>query len=316
MSNISPPRILIIAGSDSGGGAGIQADIKTVSALGGYAMTAITAVTVQDTTGVHGFHPVPPQTVADQIRVTLTDIGADAIKTGMLVSAAHVNAIADAIEELLPTFPLRQGRNSERSEEFRGGDRGKKSPLPGPGSAAHAASPRSTLPQGEGGIPLIVDTVMIAKGGTALLDEAGVKAMTRRLFPLAALITPNAPEAAALTGTTITTPDDAARAGAILRERGARAVLVKGGHLYGDTVTDILVDETGVHRFTSPRLANPATHGTGCTLASAIATYLGQGLLLRDAVHRGRAFVQEAIRTGLPFGHGTGPVNHLHGRSE
>jgi len=269
-----PPRILIIAGSDSGGGAGIQADIKTVTALGGYAMTAITAVTVQDMTGVHGFHAVPPHTVADQIRVTLTDIGADAIKTGMLVSAAHVNAIADALEEIF-----------------------------------------STLPQGEGRIPLVVDTVMIAKGGTALLDQAGVEAMKRRLFPLAALVTPNAPEAAALTGIAINTPEDAARAGATLREQGARAVLVKGGHLSGDTVTDVLVDQSGVHRFTSPRLDNPSTHGTGCTLASAIATGLARGLTLRDSVERGRAFVQEAIRTGLPFGHGTGPVNHLHGRT-
>jgi hydroxymethylpyrimidine/phosphomethylpyrimidine kinase len=157
---------------------------------------------------------------------------------------------------------------------------------------------------------------MIAKGGTALLDEPGVEAMKRRLFPLAALITPNAPEAAALTGIAVNTPDDAARAGAMLREQGARAVLVKGGHLAGDTVTDVLVDETGIHHFTSPRLNNPATHGTGCTLASAIATGLARGLALRDSVERGRAFVQEAIRTGLPFGRGTGPVNHLHGRSE
>jgi hydroxymethylpyrimidine/phosphomethylpyrimidine kinase len=315
MSTTLPPRILIIAGSDSGGGAGIQADIKTVTALGGYAMTAITAATVQDTTGVHGFHPVPPQIVADQIRVTLADIGADAIKTGMLVSAAHVNAIADALEEIFSTLPLREGRNFARSGKFRGGDISQEeSPLAEPGSAVHAASPRSTLPQGEGWIPLVVDTVMIAKGGTALLDQAGVDAMKRRLFPLAALITPNAPEAAALAGITINTPDDAARAGAMLREQGAHAVLVKGGHLSGDTVTDMLVDQSGVHRFTSARLDNPSTHGTGCTLASAIATGLARGLTLRDSVERGRAFVQEAIRTGLSFGHGTGPVNHLHGK--
>ena len=280
-----PPRILIIAGSDSGGGAGIQADIKTVTALGGYAMTAITAVTVQDTTGVHGFHAVPPNVVADQIRVTLSDIGADAIKTGMLVSAAHVNAIADALEKF-------------------------SSPVYGGGG--------SPLLQRDGGalsaIPLVVDTVMIAKGGTALLDSAGVEAMKRRLFPLATLITPNAPEAAALTGIAVNTPGDAARSGAMLREQGVRAVLVKGGHLSGDTVTDVLVDETGVHWFTSPRLNNPATHGTGCTLASAIATGLARGMALRDAIEGGRLFVQEAIRTGLPFGRGVGPVNHLHGK--
>src|SRR3954470_5058586 len=143
MSMNVPPRILIIAGSDSGGGAGIQADIKTVMALRGYAMTAITAVTVQDTTGVHGFHPVPPNVVADQIRVTLSDIGADAIKTGMLVSAEHVNAIAAALGEFFPTLPLREGRNFARSEKFRGGDMLQRSPLLEPGSAAGAASPRS-----------------------------------------------------------------------------------------------------------------------------------------------------------------------------
>ena len=258
-----PARVLIIAGSDSGGGAGIQADIKTVTALGGYAMTAITAVTVQDTTGVHSFHPVPPRIVADQIRAVMDDIGADAIKTGMLVSAATVEAIADAL-------------------------------------ARYAR------------VPLVVDTVMIAKGGTALLDAPGVEAMKRRLFPLAALITPNAPEAARLAGIGVESPDDLMRAGAMLREQCATAVLVKGGHLEGETVTDVLVDRNGVHEFAAPRLANPSTHGTGCTLASAIATGLAQGMALHDAVVRARAFVREAIRTGLPFGHGTGPLNHLH----
>ncbi|HEY4264513.1 MAG TPA: bifunctional hydroxymethylpyrimidine kinase/phosphomethylpyrimidine kinase [Micropepsaceae bacterium] len=257
---IEPARVLIVAGSDSGGGAGIQADIKTVTALGGYAMTAVTAITVQDTTGVHGFHPVPPGIVADQMRVVLADIGADAIKTGMLVSAACVEAVAAAL-------------------------------------AAYAS------------VPLVVDTVMIAKGGHALLDDAGVDAMRRLLFPLAALITPNAPEAARLTGIAVRSPEDSARAGMILRDAGARAVLMKGGHISGDLVTDVLVDDEGVHQFTAPRIANPSTHGTGCTLASAIAVGLAQGLPLRDAVIRARNFVQEAIRNGLAFGHGTGPVN-------
>ena len=261
MSN--PARVLIIAGSDSGGGAGIQADIKTAAALGAYAMTAITAVTVQDTTGVHGFHPVPPSVVADQIRAVLSDIGADAIKTGMLVSAAAVRAIADAL-------------------------------------GAYAS------------VPLVVDTVMIAKGGRALLDDEGVAAMQKFLLPRAALITPNAPEAARLTGIAVGSVDEAVRAGSILRERGARAVLVKGGHIQGETVTDVLVDETGIQRFVSPRIASTSTHGTGCTLASAIAVGLAQGMGLREAVIRARSFVQEAIRMGLALGHGTGPLNHLH----
>jgi hydroxymethylpyrimidine/phosphomethylpyrimidine kinase len=259
----NPVRILSIAGSDSGGGAGIQADIKTVTALGGYAMTAITAVTVQDSTGVHGFHPVPPGIVAEQIRAVMADIGADAIKTGMLVSGACVEAVADALK-------------------------------------SYAA------------VPLVVDTVMFAKDDTMLLDEAGIEAMKTRLFPLAALITPNAPEAARLAGIAVETADDLARAGIMLREIGARAVLIKGGHLAGVTVTDVLVDEAGVHRFSGPRIENASTHGTGCTLASAIVMGLAQGSTLQDAIHRARAFVRKAIRTGLPFGRGTGPLNHLH----
>jgi len=259
----TPARLLIIAGSDSGGGAGIQADIKTVTALGGYAMTAVTAVTVQDTTGVHGFHPVPPKVIADQIRAVMGDIGADAIKTGMLVSAAAVEAIADALA------PYRS-------------------------------------------VPLVVDTVMIAKGGSALLDDAGVEAMRKRLFPIAALITPNAPEAARLTSIAVNSVADAVRAAQMLKENGARAVLVKGGHLAGDTVTDVLVDETGARKFESPRIESTSTHGTGCTLASAIAVGLAQGMALQDAIIRALIFVQEAIRTGLPFGAGTGPLNHIH----
>jgi hydroxymethylpyrimidine/phosphomethylpyrimidine kinase len=259
----NPARVLIIAGSDSGGGAGIQADIKTATALGAYAMTAITAVTVQDTTGVHGFHVVPPAAIADQIRAVMGDIGADAIKTGMLVSAAAVRAIADAL-------------------------------------APYAS------------VPLVVDTVMIAKGGRALLDDEGVAAMQKFLLPRAVLITPNAPEAARLAGIAVDSVDDAVLAGSILKERGARAVLVKGGHIEGETVTDVLVDETGIQRFVSPRIRSTSTHGTGCTLASAIAVGLAQDMGLREAVIRARSFVQEAIRTGLPFGHGAGPLNHLH----
>jgi hydroxymethylpyrimidine/phosphomethylpyrimidine kinase len=260
----TPVRILSIAGSDSGGGAGIQADIKTVTALGGYAMTAITAVTVQDSNGVHGVHPVPPQIVAEQIRAVMADIGADAIKTGMLVSGPCVDAVADALESF-------------------------------------------------SAVPLVVDTVMIAKGGASLLDDGGIHAMKTRLFPRAALITPNAPEAARLAGITVESADDLARAGMMLREMGARAVLVKGGHLAGETVSDVLVDEAGVHRFSGSRIESSSTHGTGCTLASAIAMGLGQGLSLQEAILRARAFVRHAMRTGLSLGRGTGPLNHLHG---
>jgi hydroxymethylpyrimidine/phosphomethylpyrimidine kinase len=258
-----PARVLIVAGSDSSGGAGVQADIKTVTALSAYAMTAITAVTVQDTAQVLGIHPVPPRIVAAQIGFVLSDIGADAIKTGMLVSGPTVKAVAEAL-------------------------------------APHAS------------IPLVVDTVMLSKGGTVLLDEEGVEAMMRLLFPLAALITPNVPEAERLTNRAIATPDDLVRAGEMLREAGARAVLVKGGHLQGDTVTDVLVEAGGVHKFRTRRSKNPSTHGTGCTLASGIATGLAQGLSLNDAVARARAYVHTAICTGLAFGHGTGPLNHLH----
>jgi hydroxymethylpyrimidine/phosphomethylpyrimidine kinase len=259
----TPARVLIVAGSDSSGGAGIQADIKTVTALGAYAMTAITAVTVQNTMGVSDVHAVPSKTVARQMEAVLSDIGADAIKTGMLASAGIVEAAADVL-------------------------------------ARYDA------------IPLVVDTVMIAKGGSALVDASGIEAMKRLLLPRATLITPNAPEAAKLTGLDVETPEDLVHAGKMLKDMGARAVLVKGGHLKGDSVTDVLVEADGVHLFRSERITNLSTHGTGCTLASAIATALAQGFFLEAAVTRARSFVQGAIRTGLPFGRGTGPVNHLH----
>jgi hydroxymethylpyrimidine/phosphomethylpyrimidine kinase len=254
---------LIVAGSDSGGGAGLQADIKTATALGAYAMTAITAVTVQDTTGVHSFHAVPPKTVGDQIRVVLNDIGADVVKTGMLVNARTVEAVAEAL------------------------------------------APRKN-------IPVVVDTVMIAKGGADLVDDAGVDAMKSLLFPLAALITPNAPEAAKLTGLRIEAPDDLIRAAETLRGKGAGAVLVKGGHLAGDTITDVLADFEGVHIFRTRRIGSGPVHGTGCTLATAIAIGIAQRLSLEDAVSRARFYVQQAVESGFALGHGVGLLNHLH----
>jgi hydroxymethylpyrimidine/phosphomethylpyrimidine kinase len=259
-----PGRVLVIAGSDSGGGAGIQADIKTLTALGCFAMTAITAVTVQNTTGVYGVHEIPTQTVRDQITRVLDDIGADAIKIGMLGSAAIVNTVADALETHLAT-------------------------------------------------PLVLDTVMIAKGGAALVDEAGVEAMKTRLLLRADLVTPNVPEAARLTGVRVERAEDLVPAGQALLRMGARAVLMKGGHLSGPTVEDILVTPDHVQIFASPRLQTRSTHGTGCTLASACAAGLAQGLSLPGAVERAHRYVQEAIRTAPGFGHGAGPLNHMHG---
>jgi hydroxymethylpyrimidine/phosphomethylpyrimidine kinase len=254
--------VLAIAGSDSGGGAGIQADIKTITVLGGYAATAITALTAQNTLGVQAIHMVPPAFVAQQISAVLDDIGADAVKTGMLGDTATIEAVADAL-------------------------------------ARHGA-----------GLKLVVDPVMIAKGGAALLRHDAVAALTRRLLPMAALLTPNLPEAEALTGFAI--PDVAAmhRAVAAVLRMGVPAVLLKGGHLPGDEVVDLLATAEGCEVFAAQRIASRHTHGTGCTLASAIATFLAQGMTLRDAVLRARAYVRAAIASAPGIGRGHGPLNH------
>jgi hydroxymethylpyrimidine/phosphomethylpyrimidine kinase len=259
-----PARVLIVAGSDSSGGAGIQADIKTVTALGAYAMTAITAITVQDTTGVHGVHAVPINVIRDQITRVLDDIGADAIKTGMLVSASVVEMLTDVLR-----------------------------------------APASQ-------VPLVIDPVMIAKGGVKLLDDNAIAILKKRLLPLATVVTPNAPEASTLTGLKVASVDDLVAAGKALLAVGAQSALVKGEHLKGDTITDALVTKDGVHLFRSARIATTSTHGTGCTMASALAASLAQGFSLEDSAARARAFVQEAIRTAPDFGHGNGPLNHLH----
>jgi len=259
---MSPGRVLIIAGSDSGGGAGIQADIKTVTALGAYAATAITALTAQNTVGVHGMHPVPPAFVQQQMQVVLNDIGADAIKTGMLGRAEMVEAVADALRRLAP------------------------------------------------GIPLVLDPVMVAKGGARLLDDDALAALRLELLPLATLITPNIPEAEALLGRTIANHANALDAARALLELGVPAVLLKGGHLPGATVRDVLATEDGIVVIDSPRIDTRHTHGTGCTLASAIAAGLAQGMALEPAVRRGAAYVHAAILAAPGFGAGHGPLGH------
>ncbi len=253
-------RVLVVAGSDSGGGAGIQADIRTITALGGYAMTAVTALTAQDTRGVHGVLPVPPGFVAQQMRVVLDDLGADAVKTGMLGDAARIEAVA----EVLAARPAR--------------------------------------------LPLVLDPVMVAKGGTALLAEAALAALTRDLLPLATLLTPNAPEAAALAGLPVQSTADMQRAADRLRRLGVPAVLLKGGHLPGAEVADLLATGQGETWLRAPRIATRHTHGTGCTLASAIAAGLAQAMALEAAVRRAHAYVQAAITAAPGFGAGHGPL--------
>lgn len=254
-------RVLAIAGSDSGGGAGIQADIKTITALGGYAATAITAITVQNTLGVTEVFPLPAPLVRAQAMAVLADIGADALKLGMLGSPQMIETVAEVID---------------------------------------AAQ----------GVPAVIDPVMIAKGGAALLEPAALDALRMLLVPRATLLTPNAPEAAALTGEVVETTDDLRRTGEALLAMGAAAVLMKGGHLAGETVVDVLMTPQGETTFEGPRAETRHTHGTGCTLASACATGLARGLPLDRAVARAWAYVAEAIRRAPGLGAGHGPLDH------
>jgi hydroxymethylpyrimidine/phosphomethylpyrimidine kinase len=255
-------RVLIVAGSDSGGGAGIQADIKAVTALGGFAMTAVTALTAQNSLGVFGIQAVPPDFVRQQMRLVLDDLGADCLKLGMLHSAELIRAVADEIAARAP------------------------------------------------GTPLVVDPVMVAKGGAALLDPAALEDLKARLLPLATLVTPNLPEAALLVGFEVASLDDRRRAAAAILARGARAVLIKGGHGAEEPLVDLLVTADGAVEFTSPRISSRHTHGTGCTLASAIATGLAQGMALDPAVARARDYVLAAMRSAPGYGAGHGPLNH------
>ncbi|MBR0655272.1 bifunctional hydroxymethylpyrimidine kinase/phosphomethylpyrimidine kinase [Plastoroseomonas arctica] len=252
-------RVLICAGSDSGGGAGVQADIKAVMALGGYAATAITALTAQNTLGVHGVVPVGVDFIRAQMRAVLEDIGADAVKTGMLHDSATIEAVVGGL-------PV--------------------------------------------GVPVVADPVMVAKGGHPLLQEEAVAALRALLVPAAALVTPNLPEAAILAGFAVTDEASMLRAGEAILGLGAGAVLVKGGHLEGDALVDLLMTRGGVVRFEDTRIATRHTHGTGCTLASAIACGVAQGMGLVVAVARARRYVRAAILAAPGLGAGHGPLGH------
>ena len=253
-------RILTIAASDSGGGAGIQADIKTITVLGGYAMSAITALTAQNTNGVSGVLAVPPGFLVAQLEAVLGDIGVDAAKTGMLNNAAIIKAVSLTFDKY-------------------------------------------TIPN------LVVDPVMRSKGGSQLLEDAAVEVFKQLLLPRAMLITPNLDEASTLCGFKVETAETMRDTCRALHALGAKNVLVKGGHLAGDCI-DLLFDGNAFYEFAGPRIDTKNTHGTGCTLSAAIATGLGQGMPLREAVARAKEYVTTAIRFSLPLGSGHGPTNH------
>jgi hydroxymethylpyrimidine/phosphomethylpyrimidine kinase len=266
-SSGGPPRLLTIAGSDSGGGAGIQADLKTFAAHGAYGMSVLAALTAQNTREVRSVLEVPPEMVADQIDAVLEDIGVDAVKIGMLASAPIIRVVADRLRTYL----------------------------------------------GGTGTPIVLDPVMIAKSGDALLRDDAIEALVFDLLPLATLVTPNLPELERLTRLPAGTEEERLRAAEVLAESGP-AVLAKGGHAEGDEVVDILLEEGGFHRFTHPRLQTTSTHGTGCTLSSAIAARLAFGDPLPLAVEGAIRYLQGAMAAAYPLGKagGHGPVDHLY----
>jgi len=255
-------RVLIVAGSDSGGAAGIQADIKAVTALGGFAMTAVTAITAQNTLGVQGVWAMSPDAVEAQLRSVTSDLGADVIKTGLLVNSAMIERVAEVLSD----------------------------------AAAD--------------VPRVVDPVMVATSGDRLLDTGAVDVYVSVLFPGAALVTPNAIEAEILTGKAVEDLDGQRRAAEALLEQGTKGALVKGGHVEGDTLHDVLQTEYGEWIFESQRIETTSTHGTGCTTASASATGIGQSYPIEQAVERARDYVYGAIKHAPGFGQGHGPLNH------
>jgi hydroxymethylpyrimidine/phosphomethylpyrimidine kinase len=256
------PCALSIAGSDPSGGAGIQADLKTFTALRVYGMTVITAVTAQNTLGVTGVYPLTPEQVAAQIDAVLSDIGTDAAKTGMLFDVPIIDVVVAAVKR----YQIKH---------------------------------------------LVVDPVMIAKGGHPLLRSEAEMAMRERLLPCAAVITPNLPEAEALTGLTIHTRDDMVRAAKSLVAMGAGAVVVKGGHLEGEPADDLLLVDGTVEWLHADRIPTRHTHGTGCTFSAAITAGLAHGLPLREAVWQAKRFITLAIQRAPGLGAGHGPTNHL-----
>jgi hydroxymethylpyrimidine/phosphomethylpyrimidine kinase len=258
------PRVLSIAGSDSGGGAGIQADLKTFSALGCFGMTAITALTAQNTCGVRAIHGVPPEMLRDQIDAVMEDIGTDAVKIGMLHAPEIVRTVAQAIDR-------------------------------------HALQ------------NVVFDPVMVATSGAVLIDQSAIDVLVHALFPRVTVITPNLDEAALLVGRPLHSVEDMEQAAHELLAKGARAVLLKGGHLPGDTVIDLLMTAGGeTFRMEAPRIHSPNSHGTGCTLSSAIAAHLALGATLIDAVEHARTYVRGALLAGaiVRTGKGSGPLNH------
>ncbi|MGF1455361.1 MAG: bifunctional hydroxymethylpyrimidine kinase/phosphomethylpyrimidine kinase [Alphaproteobacteria bacterium] len=259
-------RVLVIAGSDSGGGAGIQADLKTIAACGAFATTAVTAVTVQNTQGVFAVHDVPTEIITDQMRVVLEDIGTDVIKTGMLHTSAVIRRMLTVLDRL----------------------------------ASQA--------------PLVVDPVMVAKGGARLLNRTAEDVVRETLLPRAFLITPNIPEAEVLLGREIPDREHMEEAANDLMALGPKNVLLKGGHLTGDDgITDVLATARETTRYTSARIDTANTHGTGCTLASAVAALIARGHRLEKAVPLARDYVHAAIVNGPSIGQGHGPLNHMHG---
>lgn len=256
------PKAMTIAGSDSGGGAGVQADLKTFAALGVYGASTLTAITAQNTVAVTAVHEIPTDVITAQIDAVLTDIGADAVKTGMLSSSDIIECVCEALE-------------------------------------VHGVQ------------RLVVDPVMIAKSGDALLREDAIGSLRTRLLPLAMVVTPNIPEAEALTETTIVSDADVRRAAEAIVGMGARSVVIKGGHREGPA-TDLFYDGKEFKEFTAPRFDTVNTHGTGCTFASAVAAGLARGMVVTDAVALAKDYVTEGIRHSFSIGQGHGPLNHFY----